>query len=152
MGIDPVITLMPFQPQDQSSVKQLILAGMQEHWGKLDPSKNPDLDDIHTHYAGAVFLVARSGQRIVGTGALIPHSNLVGEIVRMSVSSDQRRNGIGKKILQALIKQAHTLGYQRLILETTSTWQEVIQFYLHCGFITTHTQDGDTYFEMHLTA
>ena len=152
MGIDPAITLMPFQLQDQSSVKQLILAGMQEHWGKLDPSKNPDLDDIHTHYAGAVFLVARSGQRIVGTGALIPHANLVGEIVRMSVTSDQRRNGIGKTILQALINQARTLGYQRIILETTSTWQEVIQFYLHSGFKITHTLDGDTYFEMHLSA
>jgi GNAT superfamily N-acetyltransferase len=142
------ISVLPFQAEDQLEVKRLILAGLQEHWGQLDPTKNPDLNVIRTHYAKAVFLVARHGNRIVGCGALVPRPHAAGEIVRMSVASDHRREGIGQTILQALMNQARALGYERVFLETTSTWQEVITFYLHCGFTITHQVDGDTYFEM----
>ncbi len=70
----PSITITPFAPADQAEVKALILAGLAEHWGVLDPSLNPDLDDIAASYRQATFLVARCGDRIVGTGALLPHS------------------------------------------------------------------------------
>ncbi|MCP4415536.1 MAG: hypothetical protein GY805_02870, partial [Chloroflexi bacterium] len=44
------IVIRPFHPQDQSATKQLILAGLVEHWGELDPSLNPDLNDIARSY------------------------------------------------------------------------------------------------------
>jgi hypothetical protein len=60
------ISIQPFQSEDQAEVKSLILAGLVEHWGRLDPSKNPDLEDIQSSYAGAVFLVARTQGRSNG--------------------------------------------------------------------------------------
>jgi len=63
------LSLRPFRPEDQDAVKSLILAGLKEHWGTLDPSLNPDLDDIATSYKDAVFLVACEGDRIIGTPA-----------------------------------------------------------------------------------
>jgi GNAT superfamily N-acetyltransferase len=151
----PEITLLPFQPADQAAVKDLILAGLAEHWGTLDPSKNPDLDDIAASYAaasnsGATFLVARYQDRIIGTGALVPRQNGIVEVVRMSVAANGRRQGIGRMILQALVDRARQDGFQRIILETTETWQEVIAFYLHFGFRITHYKDGDVYFELTL--
>ena len=158
MTNSPDVTLHPFQPADQEAVKTLILAGLVEHWGVLDPSKNPDLDDIAASYAGAVFLVARHNSTrrdggIIGTGALIPRQGSDAEdgdaeVVRMSVAADWRRKGIGRMILQALVDHARESGCQRIILETTETWQEVIAFYLRFGFHITHHQDGDVYFEM----
>ena len=155
MPDSPEITLLPFQPADQAAVKDLILAGLAEHWGTLDPSKNPDLDDIAASYAaasnvGAVFLVARHQDRIVGTGALVPRQYGAAEVVRMSVAADWRRQGIGRMILQALVGRARQTGFKRIILETTETWQEVIAFYLSFGFRITHYQDGDVYFEFTL--
>ena len=141
---------MPFHPDDQSTVKQLILAGLVEHWGFLDPTKNPDLEDIAASYAGATFLVARLGADIVGTGALVPHQAGTAEIVRMSVAQQHRRLGIGRRILDALIAQARAQGFHQVILETTATWQEVIEFYLRCGFRITHCLDGDVYFLLEL--
>jgi putative acetyltransferase len=144
------ITITPFHPSDQVEVKKLILAGLVEHWGFLDPNKNPDLDDITTSYAGAAFLVARLGEAIVGTGALVPRQDGIAEIVRMSVAPQHRRGGIGRRILDALIEQARAQGFRQIILETTATWGDVIEFYLRCGFRITHTQEGDVYFEMAL--
>ena len=72
----------------------MILAGLVEHWGFLDATKNPDLEDIAASYAGATFLVARLGDDIVGTGALVPHQDGTAEIVRMSVAQELRRRGL----------------------------------------------------------
>ncbi len=140
------LKLKPFQPSDQLEVKRLILAGLVEHWGFLDETKNPDLDDIATSYAGATFLVGRLGTRIVGTGALVPRSSETAEIVRMSVAKELRQQGIGRQILQALLAQAQAQGFRQVILETTTSWSEVVAFYLRCGFHITHYLDGDVYF------
>jgi len=152
----PRISIKPFQPEDQDIVKELVLAGLVEHWGKLDPNLNPDLDDISKSYNDAVFLVAWISNEIVGTGAIIADTKSdsvdIGEVVRMSVAKDKRRLGIGKKILAKLISEAKNIGLQKLILETTSTWTEVIKFYKANGFYITHEEDGefgtDTYFEL----
>ena len=144
------LLITPFHPDDQAAVKQLILAGLVEHWGFLDPTKNPDLEDIAASYHAVTFLVARQEEEIVGTGALVPRQAGTAEIVRMSVAQQHRRSGIGRRILAALIAQARAQGFQRVILETTATWQEVIEFYLRCGFRITHYQDGDVYFLLEL--
>ena len=128
----------------------MILSGLVEHWGFLDETKNPDLEDIAVSYAGATFLVGRLGDRIVGSGALVPRSRETAEIVRMSVAKEMRQQGIGRQILGALLEQARAQGFQRVILETTATWSEVVAFYLRCGFHITHTQDGDVYFMMEI--
>jgi GNAT superfamily N-acetyltransferase len=144
------IIILPFQPEYQSEVKNLILAGLAEHWGTRDPTKNPDLDNIGFTYANAIFLVAWQNSKIIGTGALVPKANGVAEIVRMSVAANMRRKGIGRKILQRLCKQAKLNGYKRLVLETTETWHEVIEFYNQFGFQVTHHLDGDIYFSLEI--
>lgn len=142
------LTLLPFQPADQPAVKALILAGLAGHWGVLDPHKNPDLDDIAASYKDAYFLVARLEGEIVGTGALLPRAAETAEVVRMSVAAGMRRQGIGRRILEALCAEAEARGFRRVILETTATWSEVIAFYQAFGFRITHYQDGDVYFEL----
>jgi len=145
------ITILPFQLENQSEVMNLILAGLAEHWGTLDQTKNPDLRDIGFTYANAVFLVAWKNNKIIGTGALVPKSEDTAEIVRMSVANDERRKGVGRKILQRLCEQAKLNGYKRLVLETTETWHEVIEFYKQFGFQETHLLDGNVYFALDLS-
>ena len=47
------IKILPFQQDDQEAVKELILAGLVEHWGFLDETKNSDLNDIAKSYKTA---------------------------------------------------------------------------------------------------
>ena len=144
------LTIRPFQPEDQNAVKELILDGLRERWKILDPSKNPDLDDIAASYADGWFRVAVIGGRIVGTGALIPRGEGVSEIRRMSVRHDLRRRGIGGAILRRLIEEARSSGCRTVILETTSTWRDAAGFYRKHGFRITHRQGDDTYFLLEL--
>ncbi len=147
-----MIAIRRFRPEDQEPVRSLVLAGLREHWGQLDESMNPDLLDIHAAYAQGTFLVAWSGEQIVGTGAFIPCSADTVEIVRMSVAKAWRRQGIGRKILAALCRSAYQAGYQVAILETTTTWQDAISFYEHFGFRRTHKVGDDVYFRLVLSA
>jgi GNAT superfamily N-acetyltransferase len=144
------LTIRFFQPEDQAAVKALILDGLGERWGAIDPSKNPDLDDIAASYAGGFFRIAEMNGRIVGTGALILHPEGVAEIRRMSVRRELRRRGLGGAILGRLIEDARTSGNRTVILETTSTWTDAVAFYQRRGFRITHHQGGDTYFLLEL--
>ena len=145
------ISLVPFHPFDQPAVKSLILAGLVDHWGQLDPTLNPDLNDIAVTYKGAYFLVAKQDGQVVGCGALVPHDANTAEIKRMSVAASLRRQGLGRRILASLCEEARARGFRRIILETTETWDEVIAFYLSFGFQVTHHQDGDVYFKLDLS-
>jgi putative acetyltransferase len=145
-----MIEIVPFRPQDQDAVRVLILAGLEEHWGYLDGSKNPDLQNIAASYAQGAFLVAWLNGEIVGTGAFRPHSADAVKVVRMSVARHLRRLGIGRQILDGLCKRAVRSGYERVILETTKTWLDVIEFYRAFGFRITHYTDDDVYFVLDL--
>jgi GNAT superfamily N-acetyltransferase len=144
------VEIRPFEPENQEKVEELILNGLKEHWGYLDESKNPDLKNIAVSYSKATFLVAWYEDRIVGTGAFIPHSEAVVEIVRMSVLKELQRQTIGQQILYKLCQRAYRDGYKKAILETTKTWQGVIAFYQQFGFQITHYLDGDVYFSLDL--
>jgi ribosomal protein S18 acetylase RimI-like enzyme len=122
-----------------------------EHWGSLDPSKNPDLKEIFSSYRDHVFLVAREEGEIVGCGALVHESDGIARIVRMSVAAHRRRLGIGQLILWHLVRTARQKGYRQIVLETTETWQDAVSFYERNGFCTTHFVDGDRYFVLDLT-
>ncbi|MBN1438840.1 MAG: GNAT family N-acetyltransferase [Anaerolineales bacterium] len=139
-----------FQPRDQPAAKALILGGLRERWNRLDPSKNPDLDDIAAAYGRGAFLVAVLGGQIVATGALAFHPQRVAEIRRMSVRRDLRRRGIGGAILRRLIADARSAGCRRVILETTSEWTDAVAFYRGSGFAVTHHRGGNTHFQLEL--
>jgi len=146
------IEIRPFHPRYQTEVKQLILAGLADHWGTLDLSLNPDLNDIARSYASETFLVAFQGETVVGCGALVSEEGLAGygRIVRMSVNKANRRQRIGQQILRELEETAVQRQFHKLVLETTATWQEVVAFYQANGYRIIEHRDGDTHFEKNL--
>jgi GNAT superfamily N-acetyltransferase len=156
------LRIRPFEPSDQAAASALVLAGLVEHWGFLDASLNPDLKDISHSYAAGCFLVAELDGQLVGTGAYLPAAendpggpaapNQAFMVVRMTVDRRYRRRGIGQRILQTLLKEAQRRGASQVILETTSTWQDAVTFYLENGFSITGECDGDTYFKVLLPA
>ena len=144
------VVIRPFQPSDQAAAERLILDGLVEHWGFLDETLNPDLNNIAATYGQSMFFVAVVDNRIVGTGAFIHEGEGLARIVRMSVDKNMRRMGIGRKILLALCSSAKQNGYSRITLETTSTWQEARSFYKRNGFQEIETRAGDTHFLLNL--
>jgi len=91
------LSIRSFEVGDQEQARWLILQGLGEHFGSIDGTLNPDLEDILHNYvlAGHVFVVACMGRELVGTGALISHGEGISELVRISTHKDYRRQGIG---------------------------------------------------------
>jgi len=148
MNLAAHITIRPIQPQEQDEARALILSGLEERWGLIDPTKNPDLIDLMAAYDQGVFLVALLDGTIVGTGALLPEGETTGRIVRMSVKKTLRSQGLGTTILDELIRAARALGMDRIVLETTATWLDAVAFYEKRGFCSLGVREGDHHFEM----
>lgn len=143
-----------FAPRDQDVVRDLVLSGLEEHWGVLDPDLNEDLRDMAESYRTGRTVVAELEEAIVATGTLVRRSPTTAEIIRMSVAPSSRRQGLGKQIALELTATARRWGIKRIVLETSSHWTGAIAFYRRCGFSITHEQDGafgrDTWFELQL--
>lgn len=139
------VLIRPFNSGDQGGAKQLILNGLSEHWGWLDPRLNPDLEDIQSSYAQGIFLVAEYRGEIVGTGGLLPGGDDRAQIVRVYVAEHCRRMGLGSLIVHTLCEKAQSMGYKRVVLETTESWKEVISFYEANGFYITQYQEDNVY-------
>jgi GNAT superfamily N-acetyltransferase len=143
--------IRPFTPQDQSAARQLILEGLGGHFGFIDRTMNPDLDDIWQNYvaAGNVFVVAEVDGIIVGTGALIDEQGN-GRLVRMSVRPSHQRQGIGRQLVQHLIQKAIERRYTRLIVETNHDWYDAISLYQKCGFRAYARDEESVHFQLKL--
>jgi GNAT superfamily N-acetyltransferase len=73
--------------------------------------------------------VALADGELVGTGALNPMGRGAVQIVRMSTARDQRRQGVGRAILERLLDEARSAGYRWAVLETNAGWADAIAFY-----------------------
>jgi len=146
------VTIRAFVPDDAAAMRNLVLTGLGEHWGTIDYTLNPDLDDITGvyHEAGAAILIAERDGEIVGCGILVDEPPDAGRLVRMSVRKDQRGQGLGKRLVFALFDEARTRGHTRVMCETTDTWQDAITLYQRCGFTEVARRDGDIHFELAL--
>ena len=146
------LSIRPFTSADQVDVRALVLAGLQDHWGTLDPTLNPDLNDLSGWYGplDGFTVVAEIAREIVGTGTMYRVDDQTGVLVRMSVSGSHRGRGIGKALVRSLADEARSRGYTRLICETTDTWQDAIALYLATGFTIVDQRNGDYHFELPL--
>ena len=159
MAIADQLVIRPFEAADQDAVKQLVVTGLGERWGWIDPTLNPDLNDIATTYAAGIFLVGYWGDTLVVTGALLPEATPevtqsgimdVLRVVRMSVRADLRQQGIGRRMLDALLDAARQQGCRLVVLETTSTWTDAVRFYQRYGFAVVDVREGETHMQLQL--
>lgn len=144
---DNGLLIRPFVAADQEAARRLILTGLGEHFGFIDETLNPDIDDIAGNYLapGHAFIIAEINGQIVGTGALISEGEQTGRIVRMSVARAMRRAGIGQALMARLMDIARERGWSRLVLETNIGWDDAVGFYRRCGFREHQRTDGLTH-------
>lgn len=137
-----------FTPADQPAAYRLILAGLAEHFPTLDPAYNPDLADIRQSYLvpGHLFVVAEQDGQLIGTGGLLV-TGREGQIVRVSVASDRRGQGMGRALVAHLIAAAQARGLARVWMETNDDWHAALALYTACGFREFAHRDGCVFME-----
>jgi ribosomal protein S18 acetylase RimI-like enzyme len=146
------LTFRSFEPRDQAAARRLVLAGLGDHFGVIDETINPDLDDIEAHYLrpGHRFVLAERDGELVGTGALVEEAPGVGRLVRMSVAREQRGRGIGRALVAHLLAEARARGYHRVVVETNDDWSDAIGLYRACGFVEVDRRDGGVHMALEL--
>src|SRR4051794_34810814 len=149
------LLIRPFAPADQAAARALIVAGLGEHFGAIDETLNPDLDDIAAGYpaaTGTVFLVAERAGALVGTAALTTEDldDPEGWIVRVAVDPAQRRQGIAAALVAHLIALADDRRMELLLVETNKDWTAAIRLYEQCGFSTYDEDDVSVYMHLNL--
>ena len=126
-----------------------MLEGLGEHFGVIDQSLNPDLDDIHASFIAASndFYVAEYHGEIVGTAGLLFESGRA-RIVRMSVAKNHRKKGIAKALLERCIDSARYHGFSAIVAFTEPDWPDAIGFYVASGFEQYSRDDVDIHLRL----
>ncbi len=91
-------------------------------------------DPCKFHPPRGRFYLAQYRSDIAGVGCLKKLEEGVGEIQRMYVPPNFRRKGVGRVILNRLIKEARSIGYRRLRLESLEFLEAAHSLYRSAGF------------------
>ncbi|GIP37757.1 hypothetical protein J31TS4_10370 [Paenibacillus sp. J31TS4] len=140
----PPLRIENVSRETEAQVRALVLAGLEERFGWLDSTLNPDLEQLTETYRsqGAIFLVGLLEDRAVCCGAYVPLEQGTGRIVRMSVHRPYRRLGYAGRILAALEQTAAARGCRRLELKTLAHWSDAVGFYKKHGYVCEHESGG----------
>nr|XP_048272573.1 N-acetyltransferase 8-like [Myodes glareolus]XP_048272574.1 N-acetyltransferase 8-like [Myodes glareolus]XP_048272575.1 N-acetyltransferase 8-like [Myodes glareolus] len=122
-------------------------------WNKyVSKCLHTDMADIPKSYMsahGSCFWVAESGGEVVGiVGGLPVKDPPLGrkqlQLLRLSVSSQHRGQGIGKALVRTVFQFARDQGYSDVVLETGAVQQGAVTLYYSMGFQKTREFFRDT--------
>lgn len=82
---------------------------------------------------GCIFL-AKNGEEIVGSAALIKEDEGVFELAKMAVSTKWQGKGISKLLMQCCLDKAKELGAKRIFLVSNSQLTTALSLYESYGF------------------
>jgi putative acetyltransferase len=148
-----MITIQPFENQDTDHIVNLILNIQQNEFQvPITINEQQDLLNIPSFYqhGNGNFWVAKSGEEVVGTIALIDCGENVGTIRKMFVKKEFRGKeyGIAQRLLDILEHSARENNIENLYLGTLERLQAAIRFYERNGFTLIDKQNLPTVFPL----
>jgi putative acetyltransferase len=121
------------------SLVQASLAEMLDRYdGRGGSGDEPCAGDFES--PRGAFLVAFEDNVPVACGGLCRYDDTIGEIRRMYVARERRGEGLSRQILNGLEREARSLGYSTIRLETGERQIEALGLYRSAGYepITTY--------------
>ncbi|MFH1687402.1 MAG: GNAT family N-acetyltransferase [bacterium] len=129
------IKIVDFHPSYASDFRDINYEWLEELF-EVEPYDRVVLNDPQTHIidqGGFVFLAEVDGA-IVGTCALLRHTEKKYELAKMGVTKDYRSRGIGRRLVEAAIERARRLQATKLILATSNQLPAANHLYQAMGF------------------
>ncbi len=152
-GLDVTLSrrfgIVQYQAKHRQEVVHIFSANLTEEWGAygaevlekvavpyIAHSCSTDLADIPTVYAKFWVCVDRDAQdRVVGMVGLQRTGPAEGELRRMHFRPEYRGQGLGSKLVAALLFYARFHGYETVELSTPEHNKAGMRFYKRCGFL-----------------
>ena len=140
-----MFTIRQFNTGDAHEAVRLFVEGQQQFFAGVEQeleayiqeTLQEDLSDIPLHYLkepGSNFWVAEVEGQVVGTAGVQRRSADVGELRRMSVDINWRRQGIGRCLLGEAESFALQQGYTTMCLSTIIPLKPAISLYEQSGY------------------
>jgi len=131
----PPIEILEYRAAFKKHFQELNHSWLREHF-TVEPEDEKLLSDPRGRIVnrGGAVLFAAAGEEIVGTCALIRHSDSDYELAKMAVSEKARRHGVGRALGLATIDRASRLGGRRLFLLTSERLPAALSLYKKLGF------------------
>jgi putative acetyltransferase len=125
--------------KDCEKIARLVYGVLKEYGLKPDPAcTDADINDIESSYfgrGGTFFVLETEDDSIVGAYGLYPIEEKTCELRKMYLHKAHRGKGLGKFLLEDAIAKARQLGFERMILETSSVLKEAASLYRSYGFM-----------------
>ncbi|CAN5594303.1 hypothetical protein BH11BAC3_BH11BAC3_26040 [soil metagenome] len=130
-----MVTIINFEQQYAKDFKQLNL----EWLDKFGLTEAPDLEMLNEPQQviidpGGFIFLAKSGEEIIGSAALVNEKPGEYELAKMVVSPTFRGKGISKLLIETCLGKAKELGAHKIFLVSNSQLEAAISLYELYGF------------------
>jgi GNAT superfamily N-acetyltransferase len=107
-----------------------------EEYFEVEPYDRVVLEDPQKNIInlGGHIYFARVKGEVVGTCALLKHSDNMYELSKLGVSKRFRSHGVGRQLVEAIIDKARQLGAHKLVLATSKKLTVANNLYRSLGF------------------
>ena len=110
-------------------------------------------EDFHTLQNPESYVIQKNGeiffaindQIVIGTAAMIPFSEDVFELAKMSVKKGFQGKGVGKLLLKRCIQFAQERNANEIFLLTNDILKPALNLYISCGFVVKNKYDDERY-------
>jgi len=132
---DITVEIIDYKPKFARHFHDINVEWLEEFF-TVEPFDRIVLNDPDEHIIrqGGFIFFARAKGEIVGTCALLKHAQKKYELAKMGVIKPYRGLGIGRKLAQAAIDKALTLGADTLVLATSKKLEAANRLYHSMGF------------------
>ena len=129
------IEILEYKPAYKKYFKSLNYEWLERHF-RIERADEKSLSDPKGTIVnkGGVVLFARLRGQIVGTAALIRHSDGLFELSKMGVTRTARRRLVGTRLTLEILERARAMGARRLYLETHPKLKPAQRLYESVGF------------------
>lgn len=130
-----MIEIIEYEDRYHSDFRELNLEWLNKY--ELTEEHDFEVLDNPNKYVlapGGVIFLAKRGDAIVGSAALVKMEEGIYELAKMSVAPNERGAGIGKMLLQHCLSAAKQLHATQVILYSNSRLQAAIKMYEQFGF------------------
>ena len=91
---------------------------------------------------GGFIWLAKAGDKIVGSAALMNEGHGIFELAKMCVGKDWQGNGISKILMETCLKKAKERGVKKLTLFSNHQLQTALKLYEKYGFKSVEVKDS----------
>lgn len=137
------IVIRPIKQTDDAPIAKIIRDNLEKYHLDIPGTAyyDPELDCLSQYYARQpherIYLIAATdaGEVVGGIGmSLFTGFPRCGEIQKLYVSEENKRQGIGQRLLEAIECYARDKQFQRLYLETHTNLQAAVRLYERNGY------------------